>query len=142
NDAAVERYGYSREEFLAMTLRDIRPEEDVPNLEASMVDEHAAKLLGDEWRHRRKDGSLLWAEVIGAPIPGDGDDVQLVVAADITARREAEQQLRFAADHDALTGLPNRRRFERAVTERMADAERRPHFSVLLLDVDHFKFVN
>jgi diguanylate cyclase (GGDEF)-like protein/PAS domain S-box-containing protein len=142
NDAAVNRYGYSREEFLAMTLRDIRPPEDVPNLLASMADQHAARLLGDEWRHRRKDGSTLWAQVMAESITYEGREVRLVVAADVTARREAELQLRYAADHDGLTGLPNRHRFERAVTERLADADRRPSFSLVIIDVDHFKFVN
>lgn len=61
NDAAVRHYGYTREEFLSMTLRDIRPPEEIPRL----LDAHSKtkKKLGAVgiWRHRKKDGTLIEA---------------------------------------------------------------------------------
>ncbi|NJL95837.1 MAG: PAS domain-containing protein [Anaerolineae bacterium] len=62
NDAAVQKYGYSRAEFLRMTLRDIRPEEEIPRLEAlqaSLTDQASGLRLyrasaGEHWTHRKK----------------------------------------------------------------------------------------
>jgi len=66
NDAAVQNYGYSREEFLSMTLRDIRPPEDGPGLENALENGLEADLRNPgelhaegPWRHKKKDGSIV-----------------------------------------------------------------------------------
>ncbi len=71
------------------------------------------------------------------------DDVILVNVVDLSERRRYEQRLAHFADHDALTGLPNRRRFDAALAEHLDLCARSgPRGALLLLDLDHFKEVN
>ena len=58
NDAAVQQYGYARDEFLAMTVADIRPPEDVPALRADVLEPAHRLQTRGVWRHRWKDGTL------------------------------------------------------------------------------------
>jgi PAS domain S-box-containing protein len=93
NDAAVANYGYSREEFLAMTLVDIRPASDIPRLMASIRIEFRSG-EGGVWRHRRKDGSVLEVEISSHQLEYGGRPAELVLADDVTKRRAAERALR------------------------------------------------
>jgi diguanylate cyclase (GGDEF)-like protein/PAS domain S-box-containing protein len=93
NDAAIEQYGYSREEFLAMTIADIRPPEDVPALLANVrrvsdYIDHAGV-----WRHRRKDDSQIHVEITSHPLTCAGRAAELVIAYDVSARVAAESEL-------------------------------------------------
>ena len=63
NDAAVHHYGYSRAEFLRMTLKDIRPQEDVKLLENYIAAQSDEIYKAGEWRHRKKDGTLINVEI-------------------------------------------------------------------------------
>jgi PAS domain S-box-containing protein len=94
NDAAIQHYGYTREEFLSMTIRDIRPPEDIPLL--LQAHSKVNKKLGPvgTWRHRKKDGTLIEAEVTTSGIIFGGRTAELVLAIDVTERRRAEQALR------------------------------------------------
>ncbi|MDB5310219.1 MAG: Blue-light-activated protein [Gemmataceae bacterium] len=94
NDAAVDQYGYSRDEFLGMTILDIRPPEDVSTLLASVRHATPGLLRGGVWRHRHKDGRTREAEVASHAIRYDGRPARLVLATDVTARRRAEMALR------------------------------------------------
>jgi two-component system cell cycle sensor histidine kinase/response regulator CckA len=94
NDAAVAQYGYSREEFLQMRLTDIRPPEEVPRLLAVLKTERPVLYHGGEWRHRRKDGSLIVAEIISHALAFAGHIAILTVAQDVTLRKQMEEQLR------------------------------------------------
>ena len=103
NDAAIRHYGYSRDEFLAMTTKDIRPPEDIPALlEHFGTAVKEAVALGEQqvragvWRHRKKDGTLIDVEVTWSPIVLRGRDAGLVLAHDITERKRAEEALRRA----------------------------------------------
>ncbi len=97
NDAAVRRYGYSRDEFLGMTLLDIRPEED----QAALID-HVERATGvvqesGDWRHRTRDGRLLRVEIASHAIDWSGRPARLVLANDVTERRVAEERVREQA---------------------------------------------
>ena len=105
NDAAIARYGYSREEFLTMTLRDIRPAEDVP-----LLLEHTRASAGTPhtdgpWRHCRKDGTLLVVEIATHPIQFGGSAATLVMAVDITERKRLEEELRQSQKLEAVGQL-------------------------------------
>ncbi len=97
NDAAVQHYGYSREEFLAMTLRDIRPPEEVPAMMEylhQLVDGKAPGNLGlaGVWKHRRKGGDFIDVEVKWSPIMFKGRSASLTMANDVTERKLVEHR--------------------------------------------------
>ena len=100
NDAAVRAYGYSRDEFLAMTIRELRRPDDTPADLGRMPRTGDGLVLRGPYRHRRRDGSLLDAEVHVQDLPplADGRRTRLVVSIDVSARRRAETRERFLAD--------------------------------------------
>lgn len=93
NDAAVEQYGYSQEEFLSMTLAQIRPLEDVPILREVLARRSARLAQPAEWRHRKKNGDLITVEITAHQLNFSGRRAELVMAIDITERDLAEQAL-------------------------------------------------
>jgi PAS domain S-box-containing protein len=95
NDAAVRHYGYSRKEFLGMSITDIRPPEDVPVLlnRLATTTERSHNSAGI-WRHQKKDGTLIEVEVTWHKLDFAGRPSYLVLANDITSRRQAEVALR------------------------------------------------
>jgi PAS domain S-box-containing protein len=97
NESAVREYGYSEEEFLAMTLEDIRPKEDVAALRAAVAasPNELHRLTG--WRHRRKDGQLMDVELVSHGIVFDGHrNADLIIVVDVTERlRSEEERLRL-----------------------------------------------
>lgn len=91
NDAAVGTYGYVRDEWLGMTIKDIRPEEDVPRLlEQVDRDRDETYSPAQVWRHRRKDGSLMQVEVSAHSMPFQGRPARVVSVLDVTERRRLE----------------------------------------------------
>jgi PAS domain S-box-containing protein len=91
NDAAIETYGYSREAFLSMTIRDIRPVEDVAAVEDSITNRQSIKDFG-EWRHKTKHGKLLHVEITSQQLDYDGREGVLVVARDVTERKQLQNE--------------------------------------------------
>ena len=91
NESAVEKYGYSREEFLAMRITEIRPTEDVPLLKARLKEPDPSVHPSGPWRHTLKDGTVIDVEVSSHKLQFGGRNAQLVVAQDITERKRAEQ---------------------------------------------------
>ena len=89
NEAATKHYGYSREEFLAMTIADIRPPEKDDARKSIALN---AADRSHVWRHRRKDGSLIDVEVIWSPIVFRNRFAALALAADVTERRRVEHR--------------------------------------------------
>ena len=107
NDAAVTHYGYSREEFVSMTLPDLRPTEDVEAILRENSSANSTKLTGP-WRHRRKDGSYIQVDMASHFIDFQGRKCSFVLVQDVTDRQQLHEQLVHQAHHDLLTGLPNR----------------------------------
>ena len=89
NDAATQHYGYSRDEFLRMTLSDLRIKEDPRQGKVSSVDMKAQGLV---WRHRRKNGAEMDMEVIWSPMAFNGKLAALTLATDVTVRRRVTQR--------------------------------------------------
>jgi len=143
NDAAVGHYGYSREKFLGMKLREIWPEDE------RVTHGKALREIGDvyhsdrDWRHVRADGSEIHVLTFGRRVAFDGRDGYLVAVVDITERRAAEARIAHMAHHDGLTNLPNRDfcrdRLGQAL-ERSQPGNKR--VAVLCVDLDLFKNVN
>ncbi|MDQ7248650.1 hybrid sensor histidine kinase/response regulator [Dongia sedimenti] len=105
NDAAVENYGYSREEFLAMTLTDIRPPEEVDRLMGVLRKDAAPYEQSSNWRHRRKNGDIISVDVFTHQIAIEGHNARLAVVQDVTQRNHAEEQLRQAQKMEAIGQL-------------------------------------
>ena len=97
NGAAVIHYGYSREEFLSMTIKDIRSEADIAVLLDNLSAESGLNLAGT-WKHRKKDGTVVDVEIISHPLVFAGRNAKLVLANDITERKRAEDALRETAE--------------------------------------------
>ncbi len=111
NEAAVNLYGWSRAEFLDMTVKEVRPPEDAPTLTAKLALLRGSQAaFAGEWRHRKKDGTAFDVEVTISCLQFQGRDARLTMVKDITERKRAEQALReserrLEADLDATKGL-------------------------------------
>lgn len=139
NSAAESHYGYSREELMAMSWRDLHveaedsPEEETGSFETMVI---AAQ-------HKTNDGRALEVVVYSRQLDYEGVPAVLVAIMDVTERKEAEARIAYMAHHDALTELPNRVHFR----EHMADALEQCSLSggyvgTLCIDLDNFKLVN
>ncbi|SHL95786.1 PAS domain S-box-containing protein/diguanylate cyclase (GGDEF) domain-containing protein [Halomonas cupida] len=97
-----------------------------------------------QFRYWRVDGELLWLEVHASQVvAGDAVIGFVGTVKDITSRREEEVLRQWEAEHDPLTGLLNRRGFERRLEEALADWRKKSTPSALILfDLDHFKAIN
>jgi diguanylate cyclase (GGDEF)-like protein/PAS domain S-box-containing protein len=144
NQAALDHYGYTREELSRMTIAEIRPLEDQPMLAERLVKPLEAESPATLWRHRKKSGEIIDVEISSHALDLDGRKARLVVANDVTDRLRAQQKLWHAAFYDALTGLPNRALFMERLGQAQARAKGRSGdgFAVLFLDLDRFKVVN
>ena len=89
NEAATQHYGYSRDEFLRMTLGDLRVPEDARAGKMAPADIKAQGLV---WRHRRKNGAEMDMEVIWSPLAFHGKLAALTLATDVTVRRRVTQR--------------------------------------------------
>lgn len=98
NEAAVDNYGYSRQEFLSMTIKDIRPSEDIPAVMKSVRNFSAGIDKAGVWRHRKKNDSVIDVEITSHQITFAGRQAKLVLPNDITERRRAENALRKAEE--------------------------------------------
>ncbi|MHB8110101.1 MAG: PAS domain S-box protein [Syntrophorhabdaceae bacterium] len=104
NTVAVRDYGYTREQMLGMTLRDLTPDEDKPSLMA-----HLAKPDPSQervhWRHCKKDGTIIDVEITGHALQFPGKNYRMFLANDVTELRRASAALKFtqfAVDHAAV----------------------------------------
>lgn len=97
NDAAVERYGFSTDEFLSMTIKQIRPPEEIPRLEQDLRAE--TEVPGrpgrsGPWRHRTKSGELMDVEIASRSLTFEGRPARLVVVFDVTSALAAMEELK------------------------------------------------
>ncbi|MCX6543383.1 MAG: PAS domain S-box protein [Acidobacteria bacterium] len=97
NEAAVAHYSYTEDEFLSMTIADIRPTEDVPRLQERV--DHLAGQSGlgtsGTWLHRKRDGTIIDVEITSHNVNFLGRRARLVLANDVTDRKRAEAELRL-----------------------------------------------
>ena len=93
NQEAIRQYQYTKEEFLNMTIKEIRPAEDIPLLEEALA---AARTRSDTYmqslfRHQRKDGSIIHVKIKSNLINYEGHDAEIVTAIDLTNRYKQEK---------------------------------------------------
>ena len=142
NAAAIAHYGYTRDEFLARTIAEIRPADERARLLAEVHTQQQGARHGAR-RHRTADGRLIDVEVSSHALTFDGRPSVLVAVQDVTQRVALEDELRHQAFHDSLTNLANRALFFDRASHAIRRIERgRPGVAVLILDLDGFKTVN
>ena len=105
NGAAITRYGYSEAEFLALTIRDIRPVEEQGRLEQELARRPDEGAIRTGVRHRAKDGRLFEVDLVARPLEFAGRRARLVLARDVTAQRHLEDQLRQSQKMEAVGQL-------------------------------------
>jgi diguanylate cyclase (GGDEF)-like protein/PAS domain S-box-containing protein len=143
NDAAVAHYGWPREEFLAMTLVDLRHPgaRDGTGAEPDAAGEGLAR--PSVAHHHLRSGRVIEVELSSQSLTWAGRPARLVMAVDVTARRRAEAEIQRLAFYDTLTQLPNRRLLGDRLRQSLAAVGRSgAHGAVLFVDLDDFKRVN
>ncbi|MEW5797508.1 MAG: PAS domain S-box protein [Bacteroidota bacterium] len=103
NDAAINHYGYSREEFLHMTIKEIRPPEEVPRLLDDVRQHHRGHDAGSIWKHRKKDGTIIDVEITSHELLFGGREGKLVLANDITEKHRAIEALQRSEERYRTT---------------------------------------
>jgi diguanylate cyclase (GGDEF)-like protein/PAS domain S-box-containing protein len=145
NDAAISRYGYTEEQFRVMTLRDIRPPEEINALEQTIVSSANSEsvLISGPWTHILHDGRRIQVEVSSHSIQFEGKTCRFSLVQDVTERQQLHLQLLHQANHDMLTGLPNRLLLLDRMEQALASASRRQRkAAVICMDIDRFKQIN
>ena len=140
NDAAVEHYGYSRAEFEKLTIRSVQAFESEPPWAG---DRSSDELTARTWKHVRADGTLIDLAIYSRHLVYNDQPAVLLALMDITERKRAEARLAFMAQHDGLTGLPNRNLLRQHMDEILLHTRRSAEkVAVLVLGLDNFKAVN
>jgi diguanylate cyclase (GGDEF)-like protein/PAS domain S-box-containing protein len=147
NPQLCEMLGYTEQELLAMTVKDVSHPGDV-----GATDDLRAKLRAGtiksfktEKRYLRKDGTPVW---VGLTIAAKHDragepQYDISVIEDISGRKRAEERIHYLATHDGLTGLPNRAMFGQLLALAVETAKRYDRkIAVLFIDLDRFKVIN
>lgn len=96
NEAAIKTYGYSKAEFLGMTIKDLRPPEEIPGLMArlNLTDDQIRE--SGPWKHQRKNGELFWVSVALHSIKIGNRPSRLVLIRDVTRELQIEKELQAA----------------------------------------------
>jgi diguanylate cyclase (GGDEF)-like protein/PAS domain S-box-containing protein len=147
NRALCEITGYSREQLEATTFRSITHPDDLARDEKWRAEILAGRVshYRTEKRYIHADGHLVPVDLSSTAVrDADGEAIHVLTQVqDITERKRFEGQLQYLADHDSLTGLFNRRRFEEELSRELASAERyQSRVAVLTIDLDDFKYIN
>ncbi len=96
NEEALYKYGYTRKEFLQLTIRDIRPKEDIALIESATANEEVyGQIHKKAWRHLKKNGELMLMEITAHLIDYNERRVSLALLNDVTEREKVLQQLKL-----------------------------------------------
>jgi diguanylate cyclase (GGDEF)-like protein/PAS domain S-box-containing protein len=148
NRSLCDMLGYTREELLALNVKQVSHPED-----KDVTDVAKKRLLaGDtdsirvEKRYLRKDGTPIWVRLnVALNRAADGTPLHDISAVeDVTERRRVEERIQYLATHDEMTGLPNRMMFAQILSHAVQRAHRKrgSKLAVLFVDLDRFKLVN
>jgi len=145
NGAAITKYGYSREEFLAMTIKDIRPPEDTGRLTENIARVTEGLDQAGIWQHITKDGAKLAVEITSHTLNFESRRAEVVLAHDVTERLRAEtallkrnnalEQFHYTTSHDLRTPLVTIETFLGFLEEDMA----KPDPVAVTRDIDHIR---
>jgi len=131
NQAMVEEYGYSREELLGMTIKDIRPKESIDALEKRLQEEIPSYSKSGIWCHQRKNGELFYVRIYSNTTEYNGRKCRLVMAFDISPIIHAEQENRILTNR-----LAKKERYLRSLIESQTT------FLIRIDTQGHYTFAN
>jgi diguanylate cyclase (GGDEF)-like protein/PAS domain S-box-containing protein len=144
NAATLKEYGYGMEELLEMRFSALESPgdmeaEDIKDIESVL----GAPAEGTRMQHRHKEGRVFWVNIVDREITYLGQEARFVIARNITERLKMDRELSHRAQHDALTGLPNRQLLVDRLEQCLNICEREQRKAALFtIDVDHFKLIN
>lgn len=142
SDASEDLLGYRADELMGTPITDYMHPEDLPATRASMVRVMSGQPHNDfRNRYLHKDGSVV--HILWSARWSENDRVRIGVARNITALVQAEEELRFLAHHDPLTGLTNRSLFNDRLETALSAAHRhQSSLALLFVDINNFKSIN
>ncbi len=137
NGVALMQYGYTREEFLKLSALDLRPPEDIAKFKAATSTNFRGVHHAGIWRHKKKDGTIIYVDIVTHDINYKGQFRRLVLANNVTERHAAEEKLKDSYEAiRTLTGyLQNVREEERLNISREIHDELGQLLTVLKMDV-------
>ncbi|MDP4265092.1 MAG: PAS domain S-box protein [Bacteroidota bacterium] len=130
NEAAIRHYGYSKKEFLGMTLKDIRPDEEVGNFLQAFAKPPKNITSTGVFKHRKKDGTFINVEIYSGVIIHNNKPSRIAIVIDITKKLEYEKELQELSVH-----LQNIREEERTNISREIHDELGQQLAVLKMDI-------
>lgn len=146
NPAFVRITGYDMHEALGRSMHFLlgedREQVEFMEIRAALHEQREGNAV---LRNYRRDGSLFWNDLSVSPVLDEAGRVAhfVWVLNDVTEREQHEELLEYQANHDALTGLPNRNLLADRITQSLANARRyNQRVAVLFIDLDNFKLVN
>jgi len=139
----VALYGYTRDQFLKMTSLEIRPASEYQRALDDAKSDFRLDSGEKDWVHIKADGTELLVSSYAKPIKYNGTDAAIVAVIDVTDRRKQDARIQYLAEHDALTGLPNRRLFLDLLSSSLSRKTQIAYCtSIILIDIDDFKGIN
>lgn len=145
NEAAITKYGYTRDEFLNMSIRDIRPPEDINRLKDNIANVIKGIDQAGVWQHITKDGRNLSVEIVSHTLTFEGRKAEVVLAHDVTERLRAElallernaalEQFHYTVSHDLRTPLVTIETFLGFLEQDLLSDDR----SLVSNDVEHIR---
>ncbi|MFQ5937445.1 MAG: EAL domain-containing protein, partial [Acidiferrobacterales bacterium] len=146
NPFGAEQFGYTQEELTGTSLLELFHKDDKEKARQALANVAAnpGQLHRCELRQIHKAGNLLWVRMTARAIDdAEGRRVILIVCEDITATLQLSEELSYQASHDALTGLFNRREFDRRLQQLLNSAQAgHTEHALCYLDLDQFKVIN
>ena len=143
NQAAVDHYGFTRDEFQRMRIPDLWAPGEEQRGEDNIRDRASAQILHVQCKHIVKDRRVISVEITARAFKLGGRPAWLTLLNDVTERLCVEQKLLRLAHYDTLTGLPNRVLFYDRLSRALAHAKRNGwRTGVMFMDVDRFKNIN
>ena len=152
NSAALSHYGYTREQFMNMTLLDIRPPSEHQRILDDAKNNFGMNDVennfgmnngGEDWFHLKADGTEIVVKSYAKPIKFENRDAAIVALIDVTERRKHAERVQYLLEHDSLTGLPNRRLFLELLGGSLSKTGKNHYYtSLVLVDIDDFKSLN
>ncbi|BCB05797.1 putative bifunctional diguanylate cyclase/phosphodiesterase [Bacillus sp. KH172YL63] len=145
NRSYAELCGLPKEDIIGKTDLEIHgdPENvmDTPR-DDKMILENGKGIEIPEERFQDYEGNVRWLQTTKIPMPHEDSTILLGVSTDITERKRYEDELIHQANHDVLTGLPNRRLFNEDVNEILKVHPHKRSAAIMLIDLDRFKYIN